>query len=84
MPIQWRSSFCGGGDGGAAAAEGVEDDVAGVAGGLDDALEQGEGFLGGIAEASWRPEQSMACEYQPRILNGFALVSIQISLEIMD
>ena len=41
----------GGGDGRAAAAERVHDDVARVGGGLDDALEQGEGFLGGVAEA---------------------------------
>ena len=39
----------GGGDGGTAAAEGVKDDVAGVGGSLEDALEEGEGFLGGIA-----------------------------------
>ena len=41
----------GGVDGGAAAAEGVEHDVAGVAAGADDALEEGKGFLGGVAEA---------------------------------
>ena len=41
----------GGGDGGAAAAEGIQHPVAGVGGGLHDALEQGEGFLGGVAEA---------------------------------
>ena len=38
-------------DGGAAAAERVEHHVAGVGGGGDDALEQGEGLLGGVAEA---------------------------------
>ena len=38
-------------DGGAAAAERVEHHVAGVGGGVDDAFEQGEGFLGGVAEA---------------------------------
>ena len=41
----------GGVDGGAAAAEGVEHDVAGVAAGADDAFEEGERFLGGVAEA---------------------------------
>ena len=41
----------GGDGGGAAAAEGVEDDVALVAAGVDDALQQGLGLLGGVAEA---------------------------------
>ena len=41
----------GDGDSGAASAEGVEDDVALVAGGVYDALEQGFGLLGGVAEA---------------------------------
>ena len=35
----------------AAAAEGIQDDVAGVGGGRDDAFEEGEGLLGGVAEA---------------------------------
>lgn len=43
--------FLGGVDGGAAAAEGVEDEIAGVGGGEEDAYEEGEGFLGGVAEA---------------------------------
>ena len=51
MPIQRRPSFCAACDGGAAAAERVEHHVAGVAAGGDDALEQGEGLLGGVAEA---------------------------------
>ena len=38
------AEFLGGVDGGAAAAEGVEDDVARVAAGVDDAFEQGEGL----------------------------------------
>ena len=37
--------------GGAAAAEGVQHQVAFVAAGPDDALQQGFGFLGGVAEA---------------------------------
>jgi len=40
----------GGDDGGARAAEGVEDQVALVAGCRDDAPEEGEGLLGGVAE----------------------------------
>lgn len=36
---------------GATAAEGVEHDIAFVAAGGDDAFEQGDGFLGGVAEA---------------------------------
>ena len=44
------AQLLGGGDGRAAAAERVEHHVAGVAAGLDDALQQGEGFLGGVAE----------------------------------
>ena len=39
------------GDCGAAAAEGVKDYITLVAGGGDDALKQGLGFLGGVAEA---------------------------------
>ena len=39
------------GHGGAAAAEGVEHQVALVAAGVDDALQQGLGLLGGVAEA---------------------------------
>ena len=38
-------------DGGAAAAEGVEDEVALVGTGFDDAFEKGFGFLSGVAEA---------------------------------
>lgn len=41
----------GGDKSGAAAAEGVEDDVVGVAAGFNDAVEEGEGFLGWVAEA---------------------------------
>jgi hypothetical protein len=37
-------------DGRAAAAEGVEHDVGGVAGCLDDALEESEGFLGRVTK----------------------------------
>ena len=37
-------------DGGAAAAEGIENDVAFVGTGFDDAFEEGFGFLGGVAE----------------------------------
>ena len=43
-----------GGDGRAAAAERVEHKVAGVAAGLDDALQEGEGLLGGVAETFLR------------------------------
>ena len=39
------------GDGGAAAAEGVQDHIAFVAGGIDNALQQRLGLLGGVAEA---------------------------------
>ena len=42
-------------DGGAAAAERIEDEVALVAAGADDALEEGERFLGGVTEAFTRP-----------------------------
>ena len=42
--------FFGGMDGGAAAAERVEHQVAGVGGGGNDALQQGDGFLGGVTE----------------------------------
>ena len=45
------AEFLGGVDGGAAAAERIEDDVAGIGRGGDDALEQGDGFLGGVAQA---------------------------------
>ena len=41
----------GGSHGGATAAEGVENHVALVGRGLDDAFEEGLGFLGGVAEA---------------------------------
>ena len=37
-------------DGGATAAEGVEDYVAFVGGGAEDAFEEGFGFLSGVAE----------------------------------
>ena len=43
--------FLGGVDRGAAAAEQVEHHIAGVGGGIQDALQRGDGFLGGIAEA---------------------------------
>src|SRR3990172_3626763 len=45
------TELLGGVDGGAAAAEGVQDDVARAGGGVDDALKQGEWLLGGVAEA---------------------------------
>ena len=51
MPSQRRPRDWAASNGGAAAAEGVEHNVAGVAAGADDALEEGEGFLGGVAEA---------------------------------
>ncbi len=38
-------------DGGAAAAEGIEDDIAFIGAGFDNAFEEGFGFLGGVAEA---------------------------------
>ena len=41
----------GGDAGGGAAAEGVEDDVALLAAGLDDSFEEGQGFLGWVADA---------------------------------
>ena len=50
MPIQWRFSFLCRVECGAAAAERVEDDVAFVAGGFNNAFEEGDGFLGGVAE----------------------------------
>jgi hypothetical protein len=43
--------FLGGDDGGAAAAEGVEDGIALVAGGLNNAFQQGERLLRRVAEA---------------------------------
>lgn len=43
--------FLSGGDGSAAAGEGVEYDITGVGGGEDDTLQQGKWFLGGVAEA---------------------------------
>ena len=43
-----ENEFFGGVHGGAAAAEGVEHDVAGVGGRGDDALEEGDGLLGGM------------------------------------
>lgn len=43
-------------DGGAATAERVEHHVAGVGGGVEDAFEKGDGFLGGVAEAFLGPE----------------------------
>ena len=46
--------FLGGGDGGAAAAEGVHDNIARVRGRFDDAFEKGFGFLRGIAQALCR------------------------------
>ena len=42
-------------NGGAAAAEGIEDYVAFVGAGLDNAFEEGLGFLGGVAEPFIRP-----------------------------
>jgi hypothetical protein len=45
------AQLLGGVDGGAAAAERVEHHVAGVGRGGEDAFEQGDGFLGGVAEA---------------------------------
>jgi hypothetical protein len=42
--------FLRGGDGRAAAAERVEHPIAGVAAGLDDALQESEWLLGGVAE----------------------------------
>jgi hypothetical protein len=52
---------------GAAAAERVEHHVAGVRGGVEDALQQGDGLLGGVAEASIFIEQRRLA---PRSLNG--------------
>ena len=51
MPIQRRLQRLRDDDGRAAAAEGVEHHVAFVAAGLDDALQQCFGLLGGVAEA---------------------------------
>ena len=51
MPIHWRPRFSRGDERRAAAAEGVENDVVGVAAGLDDALEQGKRLLRRVAEA---------------------------------
>jgi hypothetical protein len=45
------AEFFRGMNGGAAAAKGIEDDVAGVGGGGDDAFEQRDGLLRGVAEA---------------------------------
>ena len=50
MPIHWRLEVLGGDQGGAAAAKGVQDDVALVAASFDDAFKEGDGFLGRIAE----------------------------------
>jgi len=41
-------------DSGAAAAERVENGIAGVRGGIEDAFEQGDRFLRGVAEAFFR------------------------------
>ena len=51
MPIQLSVEPFGDGYGCSASAEGVEDYVALVAGGVDDAFEQGFGLLGGVSEA---------------------------------
>ena len=51
MPIQRAVEPFGDGYGGPASAEGVEDDVALVAGSVDDAFEQSFGLLGRVAEA---------------------------------
>ena len=47
-------------DGGAAAAEGIENEVAFVGAGFDDAFEEGFGFLGGVAEALLRRDCALA------------------------
>jgi hypothetical protein len=49
MPIQRRFQFLRGMDGGAAAAKGIENKIAFVGRGGDDAFEEDKGFLGRVA-----------------------------------
>ena len=70
----------GDGRGGAAAAEAVEDEVALVRGGIDDAFEEGFGFLGWIAD-------SLMCDgvyivyVRPNVLDKVAFGFIQVTLQ---
>ena len=70
--------FLGGDDGGAAAAEGVEDGIALVAGGLEDALQQGEGLLCWVAKtlARVRPYR---LNIRNHILYRVALAHLQVA-----
>ncbi len=73
------AELMGGMDSRAAAAEGVEDDVAGVGGRADDTLEEGEGFLRRVTE----PLSSLAVDWRdvcPDIPQGLASLLVQVAL----
>ena len=68
MPIQRRFKLLRRGDSGAAAAEGIENDVALVAAGFDDAFQQRFWFLGRDSRGALRPSESMASRCRPKYL----------------
>ena len=70
-----------GGDGGAAAAEGVQHHVAGVAAGLDDALQQGHRLLRGVAQ---RLIAGSLLHIVPVIGNATSLRLIKVQLVLRD
>ena len=82
LPVEGLGRYAGGG----AAAEGVEDDVAGVRAGLDDAIEEGEGFLGGVADPFLRNRQARNVSppvfwdfaFSQRFLNACRMVSFAV------
>ena len=74
------AQLVGGDAGGGAAAEGVENDVALIAAGLDDAFEQGQGFLGWVADTfvSLRVNRR---NVDPYVVGNSAWIGVQVAFE---
>ena len=79
MPIQRRLRRCATEIGGAASAERIEDEVAFVGAGFDDAFEQGFGLLRRIAEPLFRHHVDWV-NVSPYILEGNAGHLIKVTL----
>jgi hypothetical protein len=68
-------------DGSAAAGKGIENDVARIAAGVDDALEQGKRFLGGVAKA-FGGKHIERIDVRPYFLNRDSLSLVKIHLDV--
>ena len=77
------SELFGGGDGGAAATEGIEDYVALIRGRLNDSLKQGLGFWSGVAEA-FSGAGADGLDVRPQVLEGHARHLVQVTLVLGD